>query len=72
MQDRITSLCSKLVRAEDPKELAPVAHQLKQAIRERVDSVREYAVELALLDQLVDGDAFCNGKFPRAEESNRN
>lgn len=47
-------LCTKLVRAKDPDEVHPVATQLQRAIHERVERVRENAVEVAVVDRLVD------------------
>lgn len=52
--DQITKLCTRLVSAQDPAELHPVATQLQRAIHERVDRVRENAVELAIVDRIID------------------
>lgn len=54
MLDPITALCDRLVTTEDPKELRPVAAELQSAIRERVARVRENALEVALVTQMVD------------------
>jgi hypothetical protein len=53
VQDKITKLCSRLVAEDDPKEFRPVAAQLQSEIHERVERVRENALEFALVDQLV-------------------
>jgi hypothetical protein len=53
MQDQITKLCRKLMETERPDELQPVSAQLRRAIHERVDHVREGALEVALLDRIV-------------------
>jgi hypothetical protein len=53
VQDKITKLCTRLVAEDDPNELRPVAAQLQSAIRERVERVRENALTVALVDQIV-------------------
>jgi hypothetical protein len=53
VQDKITKLCIRLVAEDDPSELRPVAAQLQSAIRERVERVRENALTVALVDQIV-------------------
>ena len=53
MQDRITKLCTRLVAEDDPGELRPVAARLQSAIHERVERVRENAVTVAVVDQIV-------------------
>ena len=53
MQDKITKLCIRLVAEEDPREIQPAAAQLQSAIHERVERVRENALEFALVDQIV-------------------
>jgi len=54
MQDQITRLCNRLVTTEDPKQLRPAAAELQSAIRERFDRVRENALKVALVSQIVD------------------
>jgi hypothetical protein len=73
MSDNITKLCVRLLKAEHPDELQPAAAQLKQAIRERFDAVREGALEVALLDRLVSGRSLARSPYPhQAEETNPN
>ena len=73
MSDKITKLCVRLLKAEHPDELQPVASELKQAIRERFDAVRESALEVALLDRLVSGRSAAQWSHPRqTEETNPN
>jgi len=57
MQDRITGLLGKLVRAEGHHELSTVAAELQRAIRHRIDSMRQDVVGIALFDRIVDLDA---------------
>jgi len=59
VQDQITKLCSRLLAEEDPAEVRPVAARLQSAIHERVERVRENAVEFALVDHLVEGNSLC-------------
>ncbi len=56
MQDRITMLCGKLLRTRRPEEIHPISQQLRHAITEQVEHVREKAVEVAIVDQIVDQD----------------
>lgn len=72
MQDEITRLCFRLIGAEDPNELSPTAIELKQAIRERFDAVRESALEIALLDKLVTGHVPGSVHGSQLKQSNRN
>ena len=48
MQDRITNLCRKLLRAKEPGEVHPVAEELRSAIAERVSQIRANAQDVAL------------------------
>jgi hypothetical protein len=57
LQDKITKLCTRLVAEDDPSEFRPVAAQLQFAIHERLESVRENAILLALVDQMTDWQA---------------
>ena len=68
MSDKITKLCVRLLKAEHPDELQPVAAQLQQAIRERFDVVRESALEVALLDRLVSGRSAAQWSHQRHTE----
>lgn len=43
--------------SEDPAELRPVARQLRNAIRELMDRIREDAIGIAIIDRVVDLDA---------------
>ncbi len=56
MQDQITELCVRLLRAKEAEEARPVARQLQCAIRERLDRVRDNAVAVAIIDRIVDLD----------------
>ena len=47
MQDRITQLCTSLVSAVDNGEFQRIARALQRAIHERVERVRENALEVA-------------------------
>jgi hypothetical protein len=53
MADRITSLCARLLKAEVPTEIRPVADDLRSAIHEHIDKVRETACQVLLLDRVV-------------------
>jgi len=56
MHDLITELCTKLLQAEETAELQPVAAQLRNAIRRRLESVRNHAIRIAVIDHMVDLD----------------
>ena len=53
MADRITSLCARLLETEEPAEISPLADDLRSAIHEHIDKVRETACEILLLDRVV-------------------
>lgn len=53
MVDRITNLCARLLETEEPAEIRPVADDLRSAIHEHIDSVRETACGILLLDRVV-------------------
>src|ERR1700757_3878353 len=55
MSDRITSLCTRLLETEEPAEIRPVADDLRYAIHEHIDKVREMACEILLIDRVVNG-----------------
>ena len=48
MQDRITNLCRRLLRAEEPTEVHPTAEQLRSAIADQVERIRAEAKDVAL------------------------
>ena len=54
MQDRITILCRKLVGTRRPEEIHPISQQLRHAITEQVERIREKVVEVAVIDRIVD------------------
>ena len=62
MQDAITKLCRKLVWAEDPEIISPVSERLQKAIHERVERVRETAMEIVMIDRMVNLDAVSYGQ----------
>lgn len=53
MPDRITNLCARLLAAEDPEEIRPVADDLRSALHKHIDKVRETACEILLFDRVV-------------------
>ena len=61
MRDKITRLCGELIEAEDLKEVQPVAAELQQAIRDRIDTVRRDFVDIVLVDQLMELDGISRG-----------
>lgn len=61
MEDHICTLCGKLVRAEDQREFKPVAVELRRAIRDRIDCIREHVVGIALFDRILDLNVFASG-----------
>ena len=48
MQDRISNLCRRLLRAKEPAEVHPIAEELRSAIAERVSQIRADAQDVAL------------------------
>ena len=72
MQDQITRLCRRLVCSEDPAELRPVARQLRNAIAERMDRIRENAIDVAIIDRVVDLDAMTRMHAKESTGSARN
>jgi hypothetical protein len=48
MQDRITNLCRKLLKAEEPADVHPTAEELRSAISEKVGQIRADAQDVAL------------------------
>jgi len=55
MPDRITHLCARLLETEEPEEIRPIANDLRSAIHEHIDKVRETAWGILLLDRVVNG-----------------
>lgn len=53
MVDRIANLCARLLETEEPAEVRPVADDLRSAIHEHIDNVRETACGILLLDRIV-------------------
>jgi hypothetical protein len=53
MVDRINSLCARLLQSQEPAEIHPVASDLRSAIHEHIDKVRETAGVILLLDRAV-------------------
>jgi hypothetical protein len=67
MQDRITILCRKLLATRHPEEIQPVSQQLRHAIAERVERIREKVVEVVLIDRIVDQDVL--NRMPAKENT---
>jgi hypothetical protein len=67
MQDRITILCRKLLATRHPEEIQPVSQQLRHAIAERVERIREKVVEVVLIDRIVDQDVL--NRMPAKEHT---
>ena len=67
MQDRITNLCARLLKTEEPTEIRPVAADLRLAIHDRVDQARETACKILLLDRIANGALGLGHKRPRTE-----
>lgn len=76
MQDRITSLCARLLKTEEPEEVQPVADDLRAAIHEHIGKVRETACEIFLLDRVVNSalsrcrEVYKRRPRPEYQESN--
>lgn len=59
MADKITRLCCELLDTEDDENaLQPVAAELQQAIRDRIETPREDFVDIALIDRIGELDNF--------------
>jgi hypothetical protein len=67
MQDRITILCRKLLATRHPEEIQPVSQQLRRAIAERVERIREKVLEVVLIDRIVDQDVL--NRMPAKENT---
>lgn len=72
MPDEISRLCFRLIRAEDPDQLSPVAAELQEAIRDRFNVIRGNALEIALLDRLVTYHVPGSDHGCQPKENNRN
>jgi len=53
MPDRISTLCARLLDTQEPEEVRPLADDLRSAIHEQIDKLREAACEILLLDRVV-------------------
>jgi len=49
MRDRITDLCTTLLKIENPSDIYPTARELRSAISEKIESIRSDARLLELL-----------------------
>jgi hypothetical protein len=56
MQDHISKLCGKLVRARHQNQVKPAAAKLRQAIRDHIEAVREEVAKIAIIDRMVELD----------------
>jgi predicted Rdx family selenoprotein len=56
MQDHISKLCGKLVLARHQNQIKPEAAELRQAIRDHVEAVREDVAKIAFVDRIVEVD----------------
>lgn len=52
MVDKIIWLCGRLLEAENEDVVQPVAAELRQAIRDRIETVRQDFVDLALIARI--------------------
>lgn len=65
MRDKITRLCGQLLETEQQEVLQPVAAELQQAIRDRIEMVRQDFVDIALIDRIMELE--CISEAPRHE-----
>lgn len=65
MRDKITRLCGQLLETEQQDVLQPVAAELQQAIRDRIERVRQNFVDIALMDRIIELE--CISGAPRDE-----
>ena len=54
MQDKITKLCNELVRAHNLEDVYPASEQLRAAIHHVLEKVRADAIDLVMIDRVVD------------------
>jgi len=54
MQDKITKLCNELVRAHNLEDVYPASEQLQAAIHDVLEKVRADAIDLVMIDRVVD------------------
>ena len=54
MRDEITRLCGNLLETDDVNVIQPVAAELQQAIRDRIELVRQDFVDIALIDRMME------------------
>ena len=54
MQDQITPLCRKLLRTRLPDEIHPISQQLRHAITDQVERIRERVVGVAIIERIVE------------------
>ena len=62
MQDKITRLCNKLVRAHKPEDVHPASEELRAAIHDVLEKVRWDAIDLVMIDRVVDHDGLLAGQ----------
>ena len=56
MADKIIWLCDRLLEAENEDAVQPVAAELRQAIRDRIETVRQDFADLALIARIGELD----------------
>lgn len=56
MQDKITRLCNELVGARKLEDVYPASELLQAAIHDVLERVREDAIDLVMIDRVVDHD----------------
>lgn len=56
MGDKIIGLCGRLLETENEDAVGPVAAELRQAIRDRIETVRQEFVDIALIDHIGELD----------------
>ncbi len=62
MHDKITKLCNQLVRARKLEDVYPASEQLQAAIHDVLEKVREDAMDMVMIDRLVDHDGLIAGQ----------
>jgi hypothetical protein len=58
MRDKITKLCDRLLGTKEPETLQPIADELQQAMHDRIETVRQDFVDVALIDRMMELEGF--------------
>ena len=64
-------LCRKLLSTRHPEDIHPISQQLRHAITEQVERIREKAAAVVIIDRIVDQNVLVEMQAKKSSDASR-